>query len=246
MSEVRVYQDDLTLAQAAVEWIVQCSAEAIMRQGSFTLALSGGSTPRRTFEILASETNSGRVDWQKTYIFWGDERNVPPDHPESNYRMARLALLDHVPIPAENIFRMQGEITPQNAADVYEGILRAHFANVRSGQPPTATFDLVLLGLGSDGHTASLFPDTNALAETDRWVTANFVPQLETWRLTLTFPCINAARNVTFLVSGESKAERLRQVIHPSGKPADLPAALVRPQRGKLVWLVDEAAASHL
>jgi 6-phosphogluconolactonase len=246
MNEVRVYQDEVALAQAAVEWIEQCSAEAIMRGGSFSLALSGGSTPRRTFELLANETNLGRVNWLKTFIFWGDEREVPPDHPESNYRMARQALLDHVPIPADHIFRMQGEITPQIAAEVYERILRAHFAPERGGQPLDTTFDLVLLGLGSDGHTASLFPGTKALTETERWATANFVPQLETWRLTLTFPCINAARNVTFLVSGETKAERLQQVIHPQGEPVDLPAAQVQPQQGKLVWLVDEAAASSL
>lgn len=246
MSEVRVYQDEVALSQAAMEWVVRCSAQAIRQHGSFSLALSGGSTPRRTFELLASEANLGRINWQKTFIFWGDERDVPPDHPESNYRMARQALLDHAPIPADHIYRMQGEITPQIAADVYERILRAHFATMRGGQLSGTTFDLVLLGLGSDGHTASLFPGTEALEISDRWVSANFVPQLDTWRLTLTLPCINAARNVAFLISGENKAQRLGQVIHKDAEPTNLPAARVQPRPGKLVWLVDEAAASSL
>lgn len=245
MSEVRVYQNDESLAQAAAEWVVQRSAEAIEQHGSFSLALSGGSTPRRTFELLADEDHTDRIDWQKTYVFWGDERCVPPDHPESNYRMARLALLDHIPLPAEQIYRMQGELTPQIAADVYERILRAHFMTVRSGNLPETTFDLVLLGLGSDGHTASLFPGTDALSVTDRWSVANYVPQMDTWRLTLTLPCINAASHITFLVSGENKAQRLRQVIR-TDQGAELPASLVQPQHGKLVWLVDEAAASDL
>ncbi|MFN2198785.1 MAG: 6-phosphogluconolactonase [Anaerolineales bacterium] len=245
MSAVRVYPNDVSLAQAAAEWVVQCSAEAIEQHGTFNLALSGGSTPRRTFELLADEDHVGRIDWQRTYVFWGDERCVPPDHPESNYRMARQALLDHVPIPAEQIYRMQGELTPQIAADVYERILRAHFLTVR-GKLPDTTFDLVLLGLGSDGHTASLFPGTDALSITTRWSTANHVPQLDTWRLTLTFPCINAASHVAFLVSGENKAQRLRQVIHGETADAELPAHLVQPRQGKLVWLVDEAAASAL
>jgi 6-phosphogluconolactonase len=245
MTDIRVYQDSNALAQAAAELIIHQAAAARAARGRFDIALSGGSTPRKTFELLADKEHSLRINWMATNVFWGDERCVPPDHPESNYRMARQVLLDHVPLPAEQIYRMQGELTPATAADHYEQILQSHFAD-GSGSSNQAILDLVLLGLGEDGHTASLFPGTAALQEKDRLVVANYVPQMDKWRLTLTYPCINAARNVAFLVSGAAKAGILQQVIGGRGSPKLLPSQLVAPAHGKLIWLVDEAAAAGL
>ncbi len=211
------------------------------RQGAFRLALSGGSTPQQTFAELARPEAVSQVPWLQTEVYWSDERCVPPDHPQSNYRMAQSTLLDHVPIPASQIHRMQGEISPQNAARAYEQILRTRFSE---SPELTRTFDLVMLGLGSDGHTASLFPGTEALQTGERWVAANYVPILDTWRITLTAACLNTAAVVLFLVSGEGKAAILRQVIRDEAEL--LPAQSIRPTNGKLVWLVDEAAASLL
>lgn len=250
MTEIRVYPDSQALARAAAELVIQTSAEAIARQGTFSLAMAGGATPRDTYELLAAEDYSPRVNWWKSFIFWGDERCVPPDHPESNYRMAQQTVLDHVPVPAEQIFRMQGEIEPQIAADIYERLLRVHFATYRTSQPVEHTFDLVLLGLGDDGHTASLFPESEALQAQDRWVVPNYVSHLDNWRLTLTRSCINAAYQVVFLVSGRRKADILRQVITEDRSQSDQgsqwPAGLIQPEAGKLVWLVDEPAAAAL
>jgi 6-phosphogluconolactonase len=181
------------------------------------------------------------VDWSRIFVFWGDERCVPPTHPDSNYRMACEAWLQHVPIPEENINRMVGELSPQQAAAAYEIVLRAFFAD--EAAPP---FDLVLLGLGNDAHTASLFPGTQAVNETDRWVVGQYVEKLGVWRLTLTPSAINGALNVTFLVSGLAKAAPLKQVLTAPYAPERLPAQVVQPQPGGLLWLVDEAAASEL
>lgn len=249
MTEIRIYRDSRTLAAAAAELFIAVGAEDVSRQGYFNVALAGGSTPRETYELLSEDSRAGRVNWLKTYVFWGDERCVPPDHPESNYRMAQRSLLDHVPVPAEQIYRMQGEISPQIASDIYERLLRVHFASLEAEENGSHTFDLVLLGLGNDGHTASLFPGSEALDVQDRWVAANYAAGLDSWRLTLTRPCINAARQVVFLVSGGRKAEILKQVIAPHEERVasdlhGLPAAAIQPQAGKLVWLVDEAAAA--
>lgn len=249
MTEIRIYQDSRALAAAAAELFIQAGAQAVSRQGFFNVALAGGSTPRETYELLAEDSQAGRVNWWKTYVFWGDERCVPPDHPESNYRMAQRSLLDHVPVPAEQIYRMQGEISPQIAADIYERLLRVHFAARQPEENDLHTFDLVLLGLGDDGHTASLFPGSEALVVQDRWVAANYAAGLGSWRLTLTRPCINAARQVVFLVSGSRKAAVLKKAIAPheervASDSHRLPAAAIQPQAGKLVWLVDEAAAA--
>ena len=175
-------------------------------------------------------------------MFWGDERCVPPNHVDSCYRMAREKLLDHVPIPAENIHRMQGEIRPDEAAVRYEDTLRNFFGN-DSLYP---RFDLILLGMGDDGHTASLFPGTNAVLEEKRWVIENYVPAKQMWRITLTKTAINAAANVSFLVSGSGKAQRLQQVIQGDYNQDLLPAQLIQPQNGTLTWFVDQDAASKL
>ncbi|MBC6936581.1 MAG: 6-phosphogluconolactonase [Chloroflexi bacterium] len=235
---VRILPNAENLAQAGLEQVVQAAKTAVAARRHFYFALSGGSTPRLLYERLASETAFERDWWRHTHIFWGDERCLPPTHPDSNYHMARAALLDHVPIPPENIHRMAGEREPEQAAADYEVELERAFG----GAP---RFDLILLGMGRDGHTASLFPHTPALRERTRRAVANFYAPVEPpWRITLTLPVINAA-GVIFLVSGADKAETLRQVLEGEYKPDDLPAQLVRPAGGSL-WLVDTAAARLL
>ncbi|MFP4393886.1 MAG: 6-phosphogluconolactonase [Anaerolineales bacterium] len=233
---IRVYADALALARGAAQHVMMWEAAALAERDRFVIALAGGSTPRQTYTLLATDAFAEQLDWERIHVFWGDERCVPPTHPESNYRMARETLLDHVPIPAPHVHRIPGELGPEEAAATYARELRALF-----GADPIR-FDVILLGLGRDGHTASLFPGTEALQMDDRPVAANYAPRLESWRITLTLPVINAARHVGFIVSGEHKAETLARV--QAGSP--LPAARVRPDPGQLVWLVDEAAASKL
>ncbi len=228
----------------AAEMVVQLADQEASSMGRVTLALSGGSTPRALYALLAGDHFRSRVPWPRVHVFWGDERCVPPDHSESNYRMAREALLDVVPIPAQNIHRMPGEGKDHaRAAADYEQTLKAFF-RVPEGEWPR--FDLILLGMGEDGHTASLFPGTAALMEHERWVTANYVEKLGTYRLTLTVPVINHAANVVFLVSGESKASVLREVLEGKAQPQRLPSQLVGPEEGRLVFIVDQAAAKEL
>lgn len=203
-----------------------------------TIALSGGSTPVRMHELLAGIDG---IDWSQVHVFWGDERTVPPDHDESNFRMARETLLDRVEIPSQNIHRMRGEIDPEQAANEYEQELREVFGTGRTEVP---RFDIVVLGMGADGHTASLFPGTSALTERDRLAVANEVPQLDTVRITLTFPVLNAARQVLFLVAGADKADPARQAIVQDGDVP--PAGFVHPEPGQLLWLLDAAAGSQL
>jgi len=240
MSEIRTYSDADHLARAAAEHFVTLASEAIAARGQFTVALSGGSTPRAAYALLAAED----VDWPRVHVFWGDERCVPPDHLDSNYRLAREALLDHVPLPVGNVRRIRGEINPEQAAADYERTLRSFFA--RHPEEPTACFDLILLGMGEDGHTASLFPGTAALNEQTRWVVAHYVDKLRAWRVTLTPVVINAAAQVTFIVSGAGKADRLREVLTGPYRPDALPAQIVRPTDGRLLWLTDEAVVAHL
>jgi 6-phosphogluconolactonase len=251
MVEIRTYPDAASLAWAAAEHFVTLAVEAIAARGQFAVALSGGSTPRATYALLASDEFAARVDWSRVHVFWGDERCVPPDHPDSNYQMAREALLDHVPLPARNVHRIRGEINPKEAAADYEHMLRSFFARNPRGKvarddEPIPRFDLVLLGMGEDGHTASLFPATAALHEQTRWVVAYYVDKLSAWRVTLTPVAINAAAHVTFVVFGAAKAERLREVLAKPYQPDALPAQIVRPANGHLLWLADAGAAVHL
>jgi 6-phosphogluconolactonase len=232
---VRVYEDAQELAAAAAEAFVERAQQAIGRSGRFAVALAGGSTPKLTYEVLAAE-HGGALDWGGVHVFFGDERTVSPDHEDSNYRMAREALLDHVPVGS--IFRMRGEMDPTEAAASYEEELRGFF-----GEEPR--FDLILCGLGEDGHTLSLFPKTPALDVTDRWVVDNPVPKLDATRLTLTVPAANAAHSVDFLVSGEGKAEALREILEGDPDPHLYPAKLIAPAGGPN-WLVDRAATSRI
>jgi 6-phosphogluconolactonase len=229
--------------RSAAERVIRAASAAIGAQGRFNWGLSGGSTPAALYRLLASPGYVERVDWSRVHYFWSDERCVPPDHAESNFRMAREALLDAVAPPSSHIPRLRGELPPRAAAQRYEAELARCF-----GVEPGAgfpTFDLLLLGMGADGHTASLFPDSPALAERRRWVVENEVAALGTTRLTFTLPLINAARSVLFLVAGGDKAERLEQVVGERAKPP-LPAQRVRPGGMAPDWLVDAEAGSRL
>jgi len=230
------------LARKAAEQFAALADAAIARLGRFTVALSGGSTPRAVYSLLASTEFSRQIDWPRVHLFWGDERCVPPDHPQSNFRMVQETLLAKIPIPPGNIHRMIGEREPAEAAAAYETELRKFFA-VKRGDCPC--FDLIFLGLGEDGHTASLFPGTPAPDETKRWVTAVYVEKLQSYRLTLTLPLINAATNVTFLVSGASKAPIVGRIMRAPGAD-DLPAARVRPANGAPTWMITQEAATSL
>lgn len=243
--DIAVFSDDETLMRAAANDVIRLAGEAVATRGRFLLALSGGSTPRRLYELLAQTAYAARTDWSRVHVFWGDERCVPPDDPRSNYRMAREALLDRVPIPATNVHRILGEAEPHRAAEAYEDLLRGCFGLPEG--PPVRSFDLVLLGMGTDGHTASLFPGTSPVTEKQRWVMANHVEKPDgLWRITLTPVVLNAAADATFLVTGPKKAEQLRNVLRGNGPDAALPARIIRPTHGALHWRVDAAAASRL
>jgi 6-phosphogluconolactonase len=241
--EVIICRDVDELNRKAAEQFISLAGEAISRTGQFTVALSGGSTPKALYSLLASPDYRERVDWSRVHLFWGDERCVPPDHLESNYRMVHEALLSKISLPPENIHRMAGEKAPRDAAADYENELRTFFRLAVNAVP---RFDLVLLGLGEDGHTASLFPGSPALNERNRLVATVYVERFKAHRLTLTLPVINAADQVTFLVSGESKRAIVKQLLGAGGDPANFPAAKVSPTDGKLTWLITEDAAADL
>ncbi len=247
MAEIKIYSNADELARAAAEWFVALATEAIAARGRFTVALSGGSTPRAMHLGLSSEALKAQVDWRRVHIFWGDERCVPPDHEHSNYRMAKETLLERAPIPAGNIHRIRGEADPEQAASEYEQDLRVAYFGNASHVPPR--FDLIYLGMGDDGHTASIFPGTSAVREPTRWAVAqahDFPPPPLVARIRLTPPVINAAAHVAFLVAGAGKAERLQQVLKGPHQPDKLPAQIIQPTSGKLVWMVEEAAAKNI
>ena len=243
--DIRIFADAKILSRRAAEVILQQITAGLQTKKHFTLALCGGTTPKLLYALLAADDSfNSRVPWHRVHFFWGDERIVPPDHPESNYRTAANTLLCKVPVPPANIHRMKTEEPdPFKAAQDYEQELRIFF-RLETGQLPR--FDCVLLGMGSDGHTASLFPGTAALRHADRLVVANWVEQFETYRITLTAPVLNNADWIIFLVSGAQKAEALQQVLEGNKQPERYPAQLIRPTHGKLLWLVDQAAASRL
>jgi 6-phosphogluconolactonase len=226
------------LAEASARDFAARTQETIDERGRFAVALAGGSTPKATYEVLARDY-ANELDWSRVHVFFGDERTVPPDHEDSNYRMAYETLLSHVPVGS--VHRMRGELPPDEAAAAYEEELRAFF-----GQVDVPGLDLILCGLGEDGHTLSLFPETAALDVNDRWVVANPVLKLGTTRLTLTIPVLNVSRAVTFVVAKESKAEALKEVLEGDADPRVYPAKLVRPESRDLTWMVDRAAARLL
>ena len=238
---VTIFEDADALARAAAGRFVEAAQAAVEASGRFSVALAGGNTPRKVYELLARDEPGARVDWSLCHVFFGDERCVPPDSQESNYRMASETLLGRVPLPRGNVHRIEGAGDPAENARAYEDELRRFF-----GGAEWPEFDLALLGMGDDGHTASLFPHTPALEAGGDWVAANWVEQLGAFRVTLTAPAINQARHVLFLVSGRGKSTRLAEVVRGNFEPTRLPAQSIRPVAGGLEWFVDEEAAREL
>ncbi len=247
--KVVVVADPAAAAQFAAELFKERAQEAIAKQGIFTVALSGGSTPKVLYHRLATdESFSKQIAWDKVHLFWGDERFVPADHAESNYRMVKEQMLDLIPIPAENVHRMITEnVEPEECAAGYGRKLRAFFGERKLLAPCGGpAFDLNFLGLGTDGHTASLFPDTKALTETHHWCAANWVEKFNSWRITLTYPSINSANCIAFLAVGKDKTEKITEILGSDGNIRRYPAQFVRPASGKLLWVLDEASAAGL
>jgi 6-phosphogluconolactonase len=240
-----VFDSPETMSLHMAEYTAKVLAQAASARRVARIAVSGGNTPRRTFQLLASQEHPFRAQmpWDQLEFYFVDERSVPPDHSDSNYKMAKEALLDHVPLPAERVFRIKGELPPEVAAAQYESAIRNQM-RLEGAELPV--FDLLTLGMGDDGHTASLFPHTEALHELLRVCVANRVPQKDTWRITLTSPVLNRARNVVFLIAGADKADPLHEVLQGAYNPETYPSQFVRPASGELTLLLDGAAAAKL
>jgi 6-phosphogluconolactonase len=241
---IRILKNLDQVSSAAAEELIKCAVNAVDARGVFRIALSGGSTPKTLFTKLSSDQDfKKQMPWQRTHFFWSDERTVPPDHPDSNYRMAREALFKHVDVSESQIHRIYAELEdPNRAAEEYEKEIRLHF-NV--ALPHLPTFDLILLGMGPDGHTASLFPRTEALKEQKRLVVSNWVSKFNTHRITFTVPLINHSASVMFLVCGEDKAATLKAVLEGPYDPEVYPSQFIKPE-GELIWFVDQAAGKLL
>lgn len=232
---IRVFPDPDSVARHAADWVIAAARQALADRGRFSLVLSGGSTPQSLYQLLAGEAFRSQMQWHRVHVYFADERCVPPDHPDSNYGMVNRLLLDPVEMPAENIRRMRGEIEPEAAAREYGQMLKDRFGDFGP--------DLTILGMGADGHTASLFPGTAALSETHHRCVASYVARLAAWRLTLTAPMLNRSDQVLVLVTGTSKAPALQQALEGPEDPMRLPIQLVRPSSGRMTWLLDAAAA---
>ena len=239
---IAIYPDINTLSQQAAQYVVRIARESIAARGRFTIALSGGTTPRKLYTLLGSEPYSRQIDWQLVHIFWGDERCVPPDNPDSNYSMAQEALLSKIPIPALQVHRMPADQPGRDAASqAYTIEMQRTF-----GTQGIPGFDLIQLGMGPEGHTASLFPHQASLHEKQRLVMPVSVPKPPPDRLTFTPPLLNAARNILFLVTGSDKAAALQAVLEGEYRPEEYPAQIVRPPNGEVVWMLDTAVAARL
>jgi 6-phosphogluconolactonase len=243
--EVRILPDAAAIAKRAAQKWIEIASAAVTQKGSFEVALSGGSTPKALYSLLVNDAAlRAQVPWDKMYVFFGDERHVGPDHELSNYRMARESLFSKAPLKPEQIFRIQGEFPEaEQAAEDYERQIRAHF-KLRDGQFPR--FDLLFLGMGEEGHVASLFPGTKALHEQKRIAVHNWVGKVLMDRITLTAPAINNAANVIIMATGAAKAPALTAVLERVYEPEQLPAQMIRPVEGKLLWLIDPTAGSLL
>ena len=240
-SSISVFNTPEQLAFAAAERFVECAEESLRESDCFCVVLAGGNTPRRVYQMLATEPFNSRMDWSKVHLFFGDERAVPADHPDSNYAMVYETLISKIAIPTHNVHRIPGEGDVNENARQYENHLRTFF----SGQA-WPRFDLVLLGMGEDGHTASIFPNSATLNERSRWVVAARNDQSGQDRITLTVPVFNHARRVMFLVVGDKKAQRLKEVLRLQPASEQLPAQAIKPINGTIEWLVDAEAASLL
>lgn len=245
--EIQVLSGPRELSRAAADEFVRLSDEAVKARGLFAVALAGGSTPKMLYSLLATDAYRSRAPWEKIHFFWGDERHVPPDHKDSNFRMTQETMLSKVTVPAANVHRVKSENPDaRKAATEYENELRGFFTAHKLLANGLPRFDLVLLGMGPDGHTASLFPGTHAVRERERWVAAPWVDKFQTYRITLTPPVINNAACILFFVSGEEKAETLRAVLEGTEESDRYPSQIIRPTSGALRWLVDRAAARLL
>jgi 6-phosphogluconolactonase len=238
-----VVPDEHALAERVAQHTLDAALGAIARHGRFDVALAGGSTPKAAYALLAAPPLRDAVDWGRVRFFFGDERCVPPDDDQSNYKMARTALLEPLGIAASSVFRMHGEDDPATAAAAYADVLRAELEADDEGVP---AFDLVMLGMGPDGHTASLFPGSDPLEDDDLLVRAPYVAKFASYRITLTPKAINAAHEVAVATAGPTKTDALAAVLLGSSEPRDVPSRILRPRTGKLTWLVDEAAAAKL
>lgn len=230
---IRVFESSEELFENAAASIINLANGFININGKCTFVLSGGNTPKNLYNLLSSVKYKNSVNWQKVFFFWGDERDIPPDSKDSNYKMVYDNLLSKLDIPHENIFRIKTELGHREAANDYEKRLREFFPEVMF-----PSFDIVLLGLGEDGHTASLFPGSLALNESEKWVVDNYIEKLKAWRITLTFPVLNNAKNVIFLISGKEKAKAVRAVLRD--KDISKPATLIKPKSGNLIWYLEK------
>lgn len=237
---LHIFKDPQELSKAAAEMFVKTAREAVQERGKFTVALTGGSSPAHMYQLLAQKPYNELVPWDQTYVFWGDERWIPLSDNRSNARMAFETFLHKAPIPPEQTFQMWGEQEPEAYAAHYEKLIRKHV-----GQE-NPRFDLILLGMGEDGHTASLFPGTEVLKEKEKLVEAYYLESQDMYRITLTAPCINQARKIAFLTFGEKKADALYEVLEGDRNPEKYPSQLIQPQQGETIWFVDEAAAQRL
>ncbi|WP_276496257.1 6-phosphogluconolactonase [Pontibacter litorisediminis] len=238
---VTIFKDTSYLSQRAAELFVDAAQEAVQKNGRFVVALTGGSSPKQLYQLLSQEPYRDQVPWQQTYVFWGDERWVPLTDERSNAKMAKELLLNKVPVPQEQIFPMWEDMAPEAYAQKYEQLLKELF----NDQAPA--FDLILLGMGDDGHTASLFPHTEVLAEQEKWVAAYYLEPQSMHRITLTAPLINQAKRILFMTFGENKAKALYEVLEGERNPQEYPSQLIQPQPGsEIYWYVDDKAASRL
>ena len=234
---ITIWKDAEALSTAAAYFFVDACKRSILEKGSFIVALSGGSTPKRLYQLLATPAFGKNIDWTRVFLFWSDERFVPHTDSESNYRMVKESLLDHIDIPRDNIFAIPTDGTPKDDAKKYEAAIRACFKK-------KAAFDWLLLGTGDDGHTASLFPGTKVLEENKKLVAAVWVEKKQTWRISFTYSLINKAKHVIFLVAGKEKSAVVSHILR--GEKPPMPAQLVSPAKGLLYWMLDEAAAAGL
>ena len=232
--DLRIFNSKEDLARAAAEHFARKSSEAVAQKGSFTVALSGGSTPKALYELLADQF-CNQIPWANIHFYWSDERHVPPDHPDSNYRIANEAMLSRVPVSPANVHRVISENPAADAARDYEDTIKEISEDPR--------LDLILLGLGTDGHTASIFPGSEVLHEMKRLVAAPWVEKLNTYRITMTLPLLNNGASVVFLVSGAEKAQIVKEVLEG---PEKYPAQAVKPHNGELIWMLDQDAAKEL
>lgn len=239
-SKITLFNDDMAMTLAAADFVLELAKEAVSTKGKFFIALSGGSTPQPLYRLLSKPPYLKEMPWEKTFMFWGDERYVPANDQQFNALAAKKNLIDHIPIPIENVFEVPTYLSPDAAALAYAGTIEHCF---ESHKP---AFDLILLGIGENGHTASLFPHTAVLEQSDELVAAVYVEDLKMYRITMTAEFINTARHILFLVEGANKASVLHQILDGAYRPKDLPAQLIQPRSGSLNWFIEEKAANDL